>query len=173
MTAEWEHSDTEIVAAFQRGLLVGMDGWLKMAVQTARELAPVKTGRLAREIKQDPTTPFMLRQFTAFGAYGVSGLEYAKAHEFGSGIHGTRGSTYPIVPKYAKALAFRWPNAPAAVIDAQPRSKQTGIFFFAKVNHPGVKAANEGEGYLRPAGSRTREDALKLTYEAIVAELSL
>lgn len=171
---EWEYSDVEFEAGVKRAMLSAMDGWLKMAIQRARELAPVDTGRLFREIKQDPMTPMMVDRYRVIGAFGVSGLAYARAHEFGSGVHSPQNPrTYEIRPRYAKALAFKWPNAPEAVIARQPQARETGIFFFTKVNHPGVPAANAGRGYLRPALTDTVKDGKALFTEALKAELGI
>jgi hypothetical protein len=49
----------------------------------------------------------------------------ARAYEYGSGVHGENGMTYPIVPKRAKNLVFWW--------------KREGVLFKGKhVEHPGV-----------------------------------
>lgn len=75
----------------------------------------------------------------------------ARAQEYGSGLHAQKGAKakYPIVPKTGKYLAFRWD-----VADASPEKFSflpDGRVILQKVMHPGIEAANEGRGYIRPA----------------------
>lgn len=66
----------------------------------------------------------------------------ARAREFGSGLHAQIGETGFIVikPKQAKYLVFEGTNE----FEGQ-------TIVIRRVNSPGVEAANEGEGYIRPA----------------------
>lgn len=65
------------------------------------------------------------------------GVFYARIQEFG-------GKTRPhvIVPRNAAVLAFEWPK------------KGAGVFFFAKVDHPGSDIP--ARPYLRPAVERVK-----------------
>ena len=171
----WDKTDAEWTAAAERGLLVGLSAWLDLAVQQAKKLAPFKTGRLEREIKRDPASPTLVGPLLVSGEFGVSGLEYAAAHEFGSGIHDFKNPhTYEIKPRYAAVLAFKWPNAPEGLRDPNNPDK---TFFFRVVNHPGVRAANKGQGYLRGAAEMTRNpisgiSGKTLMIDALKAELT-
>jgi phage gpG-like protein len=94
---------------FENGVLIGMykglTAWASLVAQRASEKAPVDTGRLARSIHAG--TPFPLSEFVMAVDVGTN-VEYARAHEFGSGIHRTIGTPDYIIirPKNAKALAF-------------------------------------------------------------------
>lgn len=73
----------------------------------------------------------------------------ARAREFGSGLHATQGprKKITIVPKKGKSfLAFPWNKAR----DYIPKLPD-GRVLLKKVEHPGVKAANNGKGYIAPA----------------------
>lgn len=75
----------------------------------------------------------------------------ARAWEYGSGLHAKRGKKekYPILPKTKKFLAFDW-----EIANANPERFSflpDGRVMLASVQHPGIEAANEGEGYIRPA----------------------
>lgn len=99
----------------------------------------------------------------------------ARAQEFGSGIHARRGSKakYPIIPKKGKFLAFKWD-----VADANPerfRFLPDGRVILPKVMHPGIEAANGGQGYIHPAMNelrkRARAELSKEIRDAIVGDL--
>lgn len=72
----------------------------------------------------------------------------ARARELGSGIHAKVGpkNKYPILPRRGKYLVFPWDKAYPEI----PRTAD-GRVLLKKVNHPGVEAANAGQGYLSPA----------------------
>lgn len=75
----------------------------------------------------------------------------ARAWEYGSGLHAKRGKKekYPILPKTKKFLAFDW-----EIANANPERFSflpDGRVMLASVQHPGIEAENEGEGYIRPA----------------------
>lgn len=83
----------------------------------------------------------------------------ARAWEYGSGIHARRGAKkkYPILPKKGKLLAFHW-----EVADANPERFSflpDGRVLLASVQHPGIEAANSGQGYIRPAMKELRRRA--------------
>jgi len=72
----------------------------------------------------------------------------ARARELGSGIHAKVGAKnkIPILPRRGKYLVFPWDKAYPEI----PRTAD-GRVLLKKVNHPGVEAANAGQGYLSPA----------------------
>lgn len=101
-----------------------------------------------------------------------------RAYEYGSGVHstskkvskwqqGVKGKIL-ITPKTKLVLAFDWqvlnkypvgtrfPNAPKLI---QIVGKGRGIFRY--VEHPGVKAAGAGKGYIRPAINEVRNTIRK------------
>jgi hypothetical protein len=102
----------------------------------------------------------------------------ARAYEYGSGIHSTSkkkskwqqgvNGKILITPKKAPVLAFNWqvlnkyavgtrfPDSPKLI---QIVGKGRGIFRY--VEHPGVKPAGEGKGYLRPAITEVRKQIRK------------
>lgn len=150
------------------GLLKGTAAWGDLVAQRASDKAPVRHGRLARSIHRDePEEVSALMVSVLVG----TNVEYARAQELGSGLHsdpefGGRQERYPIVPVFAKALAFEWPGGPK---DHPAFDPQSGLFFFAKVMHPGVRA----QPYLRPALAETAEDGKRLVLDAVAAELKL
>lgn len=149
----------------------GMLAWGMLATQVARDLAPVRTGRLAREIKWGE--PYMVSPLAVGIQYGVSGLEYAMAQEFGSGLYAESGSRgkIPIIAGYwtgksgKKALAFKWPGGDTSSSAYDPDSE---LFFFRRVMHPGVHP----HPYLRPAKDRTLSEGRSLALLAVIAELA-
>lgn len=83
----------------------------------------------------------------------------ARAQEFGSGIHARRGlkAKYPILPKKGRFLAFHW-----EVANANPENFSflpDGRVLLPAVQHPGIKAANQGKGYIGPAMKELRKKA--------------
>lgn len=81
----------------------------------------------------------------------------AHAQEYGSGEHAQRGvkAKYPIFPKPGhKLLAFHW-----EIANANPDHFSflpDGRVILPKVMHPGIKAVNEGKGYIRPTYAEFR-----------------
>jgi hypothetical protein len=81
----------------------------------------------------------------------------ARAQEYGSGLHARRDKKgkYPIRPKEKKILAFYWEVATRSEMEMGKPGKFTfapdGRVLMHQVNHPGIKAANNGQGYIRPA----------------------
>lgn len=99
----------------------------------------------------------------------------ARAQEYGSGIHARRGvkAKYPIRPKNRKVLAFHW-----EVANANPERFNflpDGRVMLSSVQHPGIEAANEGQGYIAPAvkelKKRGREQLDKDIRDAILGDL--
>lgn len=92
----------------------------------------------------------------------------ARAQEHGSGLKAHRGPKveYPIAPKNRRALAFyenangTW-NYEMANPPMPRRYAPDGRGLFFGVMHPGIEAANNGEGYFRPAVKEWRRQARK------------
>lgn len=83
----------------------------------------------------------------------------ARAWEYGSGIRARRGSKqkYPITPKTRKFLAFHW-----EVADQNPENftfLDDGRVLLPSVMHPGIQAANNGQGYIGPAMKALKQKA--------------
>ncbi len=155
----------EIKRKITIGLMKGLFAWGGLASQRAGAIAPVKSGRLARSIHQG--SPFELTDLVWAVLFGTN-VKYARAHEFGSGIHSQDPSERELIlieAKNAKALAFFWPGGPK---DSSAFDPETGLFFFKRVFHPGVPA----KPYLRPAAKDTKEDGAKLVMAAVKAELT-
>ena len=73
----------------------------------------------------------------------------ARAREYGSGLHAVVGvgKKYPIRPrKSGGLLVFAWDVATVGV----HRTKE-GKAVLKEVMHPGIRADNNGKGYIRPA----------------------
>lgn len=93
----------------------------------------------------------------------------ARAYEYGSGIHsrlsrkspkqlGVKGKIF-IRHRLKKVLAFPW-----EVANANPDKfiiGRDGKVLLPSVKHPGVKAVNEGKGYLGPAIKEVRKQVRK------------
>jgi hypothetical protein len=81
----------------------------------------------------------------------------ARAQEFGSGLHARRGpkKKYPIVGK--PFLVFPW-----EIANANPERfhfTQDGRVVLHQVMHPGIEAANGGQGYIAPAMKELKKKA--------------
>lgn len=80
----------------------------------------------------------------------------ARAQEYGSGLHSQKGAkaTYPIPKVPRKVLAFYWD-----VANNNPENFKflpDGRVLLRKVNHPGIHATNNEQGYIRPAVAEFR-----------------
>lgn len=153
-----------------------MEAWLDLTVQQAENFAPVDTSRLAKSIHKSPDSPYELEDMVFTGLFGTN-VEYARAHELGSGIHSLDPAHRELILIEAgfwtgrsnkKALAFFWPNGPT---DHPAYDQETGKFIFRRVYHPGVPAANQGKGYMRYAAHERQDDGRRLVVLAITAEL--
>ena len=150
------------------GVRIGLDAWASLVAQRASLKAPVDTTQLAQSITyQVENFPELL---AAWRAEIGTNIQYARAQEFGSGIHDPKGPhTITITAGFwtgksnKKALAFAWPGAPAGM---EPNAE--GLFFFRSIEHPGVPA----QPYLRPALRETEAEGRQLLLHAIVAEIS-
>jgi hypothetical protein len=93
----------------------------------------------------------------------------ARAYEYGSGVHSRLSKKSPkqisakgkilIKPVTRKVLAFNWEvaNTSPGYFIFLP----DGRVIFPSVKHPGVKAANNGRGYLGPAVNEVRKQIRK------------
>lgn len=160
-----ENSREKMLHNFTVGIIVGLDASGRLVAQTASELAPVDTGRLARSIHAGD--PFEISEL--FWAIDVgTNVEYARAHELGSGIHALDPAERELIviePVNAKALAFEWPSGPKNISAYDP---ETGLFFFSRVYHPGVPA----HPYLRPALEATRDEVRQIMTSSVAAEVA-
>ncbi len=163
-TVERSRSRGEIEAAIRVGGLKGVTAWGSLVRQRATLKAPVDTGRLARSVDLGAAQEASNLVFTVDVGTNV---EYARAQEFGSGLHSEDQAYRHLIPIRArrkKALAFEWPGGPT---DHPAYDAKSGLFFFRAVMHPGVPA----HPYLRPALRETAEDGPRLVVSAIAAEL--
>lgn len=107
----------------------------------------------------------------------------SRAYEYGSGVHSRLSKKSPkqispkgkilIKPKTRKMLAFHW-----EVANANPENfifLEDGRVILPSVKHPGVKAANNGKGYLAPAFNEVRKqirkEVPKETRDAVIGTL--
>jgi hypothetical protein len=160
--------------AIVRGGFNGMEAWMFLAVEKASELAPVDTGRLVRSILTDDDFPREEQPFIFEGQIGTFKLEYAAAQELGSGLYGPKGEKITITAGFwtgksdKKALAFAWPDGPKP---HKAFDEESGKYIFRSVEHPGVRAANQGRGFLRPGSRLTARDGARLVALAMTHEL--
>lgn len=92
----------------------------------------------------------------------------ARAYEYGSGLHSKKSKRLiRIAPRKKKILAFFWDKVSADTpagekfLGVSKTSDPPGKALFAYVDHPGVKAANSGKGYLKPAIDKIRRQIRK------------
>jgi hypothetical protein len=85
------------------------------------------------------------------GGKGESTLD-ARAQEYGSGIHSKNPKKYPIVGN--PYLVFAWDKIPDFM-----HTTKDGKAVLHQVMHPGIEAANQGQGYIRPAIKELRKRA--------------
>lgn len=91
----------------------------------------------------------------------------ARAWEYGSGLRARRGTKqkYIIAPKNKPYLAFPWEriseieNGTWLGGEKLIKKAKDGRAIFEFVEHPGIKAANEGRGYIAPAQVELRKKA--------------
>lgn len=135
-----------------------------IVAQRATNNAPIKTGRLGRSITSDKPKQVGPLEFTVDVGTNV---EYARAHELGSGLHSTVGpkEKYAIIAK-GRALEFSWPNAPAEVADRYPDSFP--LVYYKSVMHPGIRPTP----YLTPAINSATDEIRALILSNIVLSLT-
>lgn len=154
---------SKLEAALNTGIKVGLILWADLAVQLAQGKAPVDTGRLARSIHRND--PFETARLLWSIQYGTN-VEYARAHEFGSGIHAQDPAERHLIeirPRTKQALAFVWPGGP----QNYGFDPETGKHIFARVHHPGVPP----HPYLRPAADESLDRGRRLVVTAVKAQL--
>ena len=106
----------------------------------------------------------------------VRGVPFARAMEYGSGTHNVRKfqskrqtsptSTIEITPKNGKKfLVFDWDKAEGYGMK--------NPVHLTRVDHPGIKAANEGKGYMHPALEASRQEISALIGENAMDNLRL
>lgn len=162
------------------GLFNGSTAWQNLVQDRASKLAPVRHGRLARSIHANPNFPIEIEEMVVVGQVGTN-VEYARAHELGSGIHALDPSHRELILIEAgfwtgksdkKALNFVWPAGPQDHPAFNTEGPYAGTFTFRRVYHPGVPAANQGEGYLRLAGKQTLDEARRIVIQSVISELA-
>lgn len=156
--------------ALERATMAG----LLPITNEAKRLARKKSGSLARSIHPEIVTR---RSDLVEGTTGTD-LEYAAAHEFGSGLHATApGATrekYRIAPKNKKVLAWLSPVASDVATKAPlyqgaksgrlVKTRSRGKLTFAReVWHPGVKPGP----YMRPAYDTKKDEAIREVTESL------
>ncbi|KKM93617.1 hypothetical protein LCGC14_1206480 [marine sediment metagenome] len=173
---------SQLEAQIVRGGINGVFAWGMMAVQKAQEYAPVDTARLVRSINLDdvkPSGPQELEQLVFTILFGTN-VEYARAHELGSGIHSLDPAERELIliePGFytgesdKKALSFFWPAGPKPHSALQTEGDYAGKYAFRRVWHPGVKPAQEGQGYLRKGAHDTKKTGLRAIVVSITAEM--
>jgi hypothetical protein len=166
------------------GGMNGMDAWQRYAAQEAKSSAetgaPVDTGRLARSIRDDPAYPQETSPLMFAGQIASFGVEYARAHELGSGIHAPDPADRQLILIEAgfwtgksdkKALNFVWADGPTDHPAYNSEGKYAGTFTFRRVYHPGVPAAHGGRGYLRYSAEESVPVGRRLMLQAITVAM--
>ncbi|NGX44869.1 MAG: hypothetical protein K940chlam2_00009 [Chlamydiae bacterium] len=154
--------NVKMIVGVRKGLVAAGE----QVAKTAGGKAPVARGDLARSIHAGETFTLAISVRGPGEVIGIkvgTNLEYAEAQEKGSGLFGPTGEKYPII---GSPLAFEWEGAPAEV--EHMRDPKSGLFFFNKIMHPGVRA----QPYLVPALVEEKPRIRKLIRRAILAELS-
>ena len=168
------------------GVMLGVMAVGEIIAQRAKKVASdkgvVDTGRLARSIHRGP--PMRSELYTWHVSIGTN-VEYARAHEMGSGLYSedpafrkkykiTAGmlnffNTKSPNPKWA--LSFKWPGGPDPHPALTTTGPYAGHYTFASVMHPGVKP----RPYLRPALEDVLTDgtARRVTLNAIMAQVRM
>jgi len=150
------------------GVMIGTMATGDIVAQRAQQIASdkgvVDTGRLARSLHRGPLRRKELYIWTCNIGTNV---EYARAHEMGSGLYSEdpqyrqkikivagayNPNTKSSTPK--KALSFKWSGGPDPHPALTTEGPYAGHYTFASVMHPGVKP----RPYLRPALQSVLED---------------
>lgn len=159
--------------------------WAGQLTKLAKAFAPNHLRPFIRsrvEVKEDKT--FIIRTTVNRNERPLEkyGSADARAQEYGSGLRARRGAKkkYPIKPKKGHPyIAFYWEVATRSEMEAGGPGKfkflPDGRVYFPQVNHPGIKAANQGKGYIAPAIKelkRRAKDELKSDIkQAILGDL--
>ena len=144
---------------FEKHLLNMARGYASYAVKLAKGYAP---NRHLREsihslpVEQRSVGDYIIR-------VRASGPD-ARSREYGSGVWARRGPKGKILirPRNAPLLVFPWQVATSPISgDINIPRDSLGLVHLKQVEHPGVDAANEGQGYIGPA----MREALKANRE--------
>ena len=89
----------------------------------------------------------------------------AYGRELGAGLYGLKKRKYPIYPKNKKVLAFKWDKVKNlgyglwwSESGKYAGYLEDGRLMFNWVDHPGYKAANNGQGYVKPGFDQTLDE---------------
>lgn len=140
--------------------------WAGQLTSLSRKYAPKHLRRyISSKVEEKGEGTFIIRVSVDRNANPTGpghwnyGSSDARAQEYGSGLWAQRGAKHwiPILPKNKRNLAFPYPADkvyPGALyVD--------GKIITSKVMHPGIHAANNDSGYLRPARDELRRRARK------------
>ena len=173
---------TQIMTGLQKGMMNAGD----LLAQRAEAKAPVDTGRLARSIHSGD--PYPVGEM-AMGVKVGTNVVYARAHEFGSGIHAEDPAARELILIEAgfwtgksdkKALSFRWPghmrqtygkrlvSKGGEIFEERYETGMTDRWTMRRVYHPGVPA----HPYLRPALHETAPQLARLVMAHIRREMA-
>ena len=179
--AKRKGSKSKIERALIVGGFNGMEAWQLLVAKEASESpktgAPTDTTRLAKSIRGNPAFPIETKPLVFEGQVASFGVEYARAHELGSGIHALNPADRELILIEAgiftgksnkKALNFPWKGGDTSMSAYNTSGPHAGTFTFARIWHPGVRPAHGGKGYLRysakesvPKGRRRMLVAMK------------
>ena len=147
--------------------------WAGQLTSLAKSFAPNHLKQYIRSRVEESETKFIIR--TTVNRFASPKEKYGtldvRAQEYGSGLRARRGpkAKYPIVPKNKKVLAFFWEKADESI----PRLPD-GRVMLDGVEHPGILAANGGQGYIAPAlkelRKRARQELSKDVRQAILGD---
>lgn len=150
------------------GVMLGVMATGEVVAQRAQQIASAKgvvdTGRLARSIHRGPPRR---QELYVWSADIGTNVEYAMAHEMGSGLYSEdpqyrrkikiiAGAFNPNTksPSPKRALSFKWAAGPDPHPALTTEGPYAGHYTFRSVMHPGVKP----RPYLRPALQSVLED---------------
>lgn len=134
--------------------------WAGQLTRLAKSFAPNHLQPYIQSHVEQKDSEFIIRTTVSRNANPAEkyGSADARAQEYGSGLKARRGAKrkYPINPKNKKVLAFYWEKATASKMAGDDKSGKftflpDGRVAFGMVNHPGIQAANNGQGYIAPA----------------------
>jgi len=151
------------LAGLDRGLILAG----QLVAQRATGKAPRKSGRLKRSITFGHSTGSDIQKgrpySTSSGHRAIdvgTNVSYARIQEQGGKI-----PAHPITPRVKRALAFKWPDAPAGM-----KPSKSGLFVFKSINHPG--AIIPAQPYLRPALEESRKDIEKIIGDSVIGAMN-
>lgn len=140
--------------------------WAGQLTSLSRKYAPRHLRKyISSRVEEKGEGKFIIRVRVDRGASPTGpghrnyGSSDARAQEYGSGLWAQRGAKHwiPILPKNKSRLAFPYPAE-----KVYPGTLYVGgKIITEKVMHPGIHAANNDEGYLRPARAELLRRARK------------